>query len=74
MLIPRKDLTIMAQVISVNALQFIVDKAIDALHSVDLCKTKIVWFGHTVYIDVIQKALIVTVGRKCPSTAGVKCP
>jgi len=48
----------MAQVTTVNALQFIVDKAMDALSDVDVNKTKVVWFGHNVYIDIIQKALI----------------
>jgi len=48
----------MAKIITVNALQFIVDKAIDALSNVDVNKTKVVWFGHNVYIDIIQKALI----------------
>jgi phosphorylcholine metabolism protein LicD len=48
----------MAQVTAVNALQFIVDKAMDALSNVDVNKTKVVWFGYTVYIDIIQKALI----------------
>jgi len=48
----------MAQVTAVNALQFIVDKAMDALGKVDVDKTKVVWFGYTVYIDIIQKALI----------------
>jgi len=48
----------MAQVTTVNALQFIVDKAMDALSNVDVNKTKVIWFGHNIYIDIIQKALI----------------
>ena len=48
----------MVEVTAINALNFIVDEAFNALSDVDVTKTKVVWFGYTVYIDIIQKALI----------------
>lgn len=48
----------MAEVTAVNALKTIVDQIDDRLSS-EYCKGKrIIWFGFTVYIDIIQKALI----------------
>jgi phosphorylcholine metabolism protein LicD len=48
----------MAQIKSINALQFIIDEASNKLNAVRDSQTKVIWFGYTVYIDIIQKALI----------------
>jgi len=42
----------------INALRFVINKAFDALADIDIEKTKVVWFGLTNFVDIIQKALI----------------
>jgi len=42
----------------VNALRFITDKAFEVLKNIDTDKTKVVWFGFTSYVDIIQKVFI----------------
>jgi len=48
----------MAEIVRVNALKFIIDEAVDALTDIDVTNTKIVWFGLTAYVEIIQRALI----------------
>ena len=48
----------MASVIAVNALQYIINPAINFLTGIDDKDATVVWFGHNYFIDTIQKAFI----------------
>lgn len=48
----------MAEIILVNALNLIVDKVFDELETTDASLTKVVWFGLTDYVNIVQRALI----------------
>jgi len=48
----------MARVVEINALQLLIDKAYNTLLSINTIKKKIVWFGLTDHIDIVQKVLI----------------
>ena len=48
----------MAQVTAMNALQYTIDEAMAVLNNYDCSKSKVIWFGQTHCIDIIQNVLI----------------